>query len=539
MLTELFIIASLETQIVAEVLKPRLENHGIAVKEGAAMTLFLELDKSLEPDTYVMEDVQGGCRLRAPALAELFNGAGRFLHESRYTANGMEPWSGRGMFKLFKPLRAIYFATHFFNFYHVAPMEEIKTYLEDLALWGFNTLAFWYDLHHFHSFDDPDAVAFRERLTGFANIARSLGMKLFYLIVSNEAYADSPAELRAIKEGGARGGWYDSQICPSKPGGMDYLKEQFEQNCRGFIASLKPDYVTIWPYDQGGCGCELCKPWGGNAYLKIYEAFRPIGEKYFPQAKWIVSFWFCNDEEWRLGLEKRKNNPDYCEYIMEEIPVFKERPPKGTPLLGFPEISMNQSPWGGFGIAPQPNRYQKQWDDRKAELSGGYPYSEGIFEDLHKAMFAQFYSYDRPALETIRIYAAYHFGENVADQVVDLTKLLEMNHDLPRKAGWFLDTHPTVMDWLLKNIKPLEGWPHVKNAYGLAKAIDAQLPDDVRASWRWRIILLRTVIDMEFAEHGGLPTAACDKAFAELIQIYHAQSSHAWVKPPVSKRYKP
>ena len=43
----------------------------------------------------------------------------------------------------------------------------------------------------------------------------------------------------------------------------------------------------------------------------------------------------------------------------------------------------------------------------------------------------------------------------------------------------------------------------------------------------------------EFAEHGGLPTAACDKAFAELIQIYHAQSSHAWVKPPISKRYKP
>ena len=95
------------------------------------------------------------------------------------------------------------------------------------------------------------------------------------------------------------------------------------------------------------------------------------------------------------------------------------------------------------------------------------------------------------------------------------------------------------MDWLLKNIKPLEGWPHVKNAYGLAKAIDAQLPDDVRASWRWRIILLRTVIDMEFAEHGGLPTAACDKAFAELIQIYHAQRSHAWVKSPISKRYKP
>ena len=45
------------------------------------MTLFLELDRSLEPDTYVMEDIQGGWRLRAPALAELFNGAGRFLHE--------------------------------------------------------------------------------------------------------------------------------------------------------------------------------------------------------------------------------------------------------------------------------------------------------------------------------------------------------------------------------------------------------------------------------------------------------------------------
>ena len=122
---------------------------------------------------------------------------------------------------------------------------------------------------------------------------------------------------------------------------------------------------------------------------------------------------------------------------------------------------------------------------------------------------------------------------------------LERKHVIVRQKGRRRSIRPVGMGSGLPKKVPLCVPFYMKSANisGAPSSyyhVDASLlPDDVRASWRWRIILLRTVIDMEFAEHGGLPTAACDKAFAELIQIYHAQRSHAWVKSPISKRYKP
>ena len=35
----------------------------------------------------------------------------------------------------------------------------MNRYVEELALWGCNTLAVWFDLHHYHGIDDPEARA--------------------------------------------------------------------------------------------------------------------------------------------------------------------------------------------------------------------------------------------------------------------------------------------------------------------------------------------------------------------------------------------
>jgi hypothetical protein len=57
--------------------------------------------------------------------------------------------------------------------------------------------------------------------------------------------------------------------------------------------------------------------------------------------------------------------------------------PGGLPLLNFPDISMcGQEPWGEYGANPLPEHLQKRWDGTKHKLSGGCPYSEGIYEDL-------------------------------------------------------------------------------------------------------------------------------------------------------------
>jgi hypothetical protein len=30
-------------------------------------------------------------------------------------------------------------------------------------------------------------------------------------------------------------------------------------------------FIVMWPYDQGGCTCSHCAPWGTNGFLKVAE----------------------------------------------------------------------------------------------------------------------------------------------------------------------------------------------------------------------------------------------------------------------------
>ena len=89
--------------------------------------------------------------------------------------------------------------------------------------------------------------------------------------------------------------------------------------------------------------------------------------------------------------------------------------PGNLPLLNFPEISMwGNWPWGGSGANPLPARFQRLWDQVKHVVQGGFPYSEGIYEDMNKAVVAQFYwDRDRSARETLEEYIAYEFGPGV------------------------------------------------------------------------------------------------------------------------------
>ena len=43
------------------------------------------------------------------------------------------------------------------------------------------------------------------------------------------------------------------------------------------LSDVGLDIVTFWPYDEGGCACEKCKPWGSNGYLssRVTCAARP------------------------------------------------------------------------------------------------------------------------------------------------------------------------------------------------------------------------------------------------------------------------
>lgn len=69
-------------------------------------------------------------------------------------------------------------------------------------------------------------------------------------------------------------------------------------------------------------------------------------------------------------------------------------------------------------------------------------------------------------------------------------------------------------------------------AYLSLSGLDGMLPAHARSAWRWRILLLRSLIDRELHAHAGLITADADKALLELVNIYHAQNAESPVKPP-------
>ncbi|MCY2990213.1 MAG: hypothetical protein NTY19_20410 [Planctomycetota bacterium] len=495
----------------------------------APFTVELAIAPGNGAEGFGIEDRPGGVRIVGNDERGLLYGVGKLLRTSRYDQGGFTPSIWREISVPHKPVRGIYFATHFYNYYHAAPTEEIERYVEDLGLWGYNALVVWYDMHHFDGADDPQAVAFREHLHKILAAARRIGLDVGLGVIANEAYGNSPPTLRADPSA-QRGGWYDCAVCPNKPGGMEYILDvlggEFD-----WAADLSPRYVWIWPYDQGGCGCTQCRPWGSNGFLKAAERVAALARRKLPGTEIILSTWFLNEGEWQ-GLHKAfAEKKPFADYVLAEGTA---RPmPAKLPMVGFPEISMhNTFPWGGFGATPLPRRAEQQWNAVKHTSSGGFPYSEGIFEDITKAAIGQLYWSDRPTSESVREYIAFEFAPEVADEIAGVVATLEKNHHW----RWWPDELKGVkldLNWFPSRGAKPQADPGAEEAYATIQRVDAKLTPQARQSWRWRQLYLRALLDAELKANGGSPNARCNKAFAELIKIYHAEKANPAVRPPL------
>jgi hypothetical protein len=154
---------------------------------------------------------------------------------------------------------------------------------------------------------------------------------------------------------------------------------------------------------------------------------------------------------------------------------------------------------------------------------GGFPYSEGIYEDINKAIVSQFYWSDRPAEETIREYVAYEYAPAAVEPVLEAIRVLEANQERSWKGG----------DFALPRKSLAMSKDHGANrARKLLEQAEAGLPPAVRSGWRWRVLMLRGLIDDALFAADGVPTAATDPLFAELIRLYHAENAEPSVRPP-------
>jgi hypothetical protein len=164
-----------------------------------------------------------------------------------------------------------------------------------------------------------------------------------------------------------------------------------------------------------------------------------------------------------------------------------------------------------YGANPFPARLQRLWDQTQRKLSGGFPYSEGIYEDLNKVICNGLYwDPGRPTAETVKEYVAFEYSPEVVNDVVAALEIFEQNHHR-------------------ENIQPSAG-----KAYELIQAAEKKLSPQIRRSWRWRIVALRALIDQELLKrHGKLEGKTLKEAFDELTAIYHAEHAHSMpIRPP-------
>ncbi len=508
--------------------------------EGATADVVLDVQAGIGEEGFRIEGEAGGpVRITGNDGRGLIYGVGKFLRDSRLEQDAFTPGTWRGVSVPQKKVRGMYFATHFHNWYHDAPIEDIVRYVEDLALWGCNALTVWFDMHHYSGIDDPEAQKMVDRLHAILAAAQAVGIRPGLLVLANEAYTTTPDALRATNAKDQNGyfaspaGFYGMEICPNTPGGIELILD-WRTSVLNAFSDIRFEYFVIWPYDQGGCTCAQCAPWGLNGYLKTAESVARMVRERFSTAKIVLSTWYFDrfvKGEW-AGLQEAfaKKKPDWVDYLMIDgywdFPAYplEHGVPGGFPALNFAEISMaTMFPWGGFGANPWPRKWQADYRKTKHLLDGGFPYSEGLYEDLNKVLQFQFgWSPDREASDIVREYAAGYFGPDQADDIVEAVLMMD------EMSGLSMEETPEGLRFRHWN-------PPAKAevCFAIMDRVDRELPEGVRRSWRWRILWLRAALDAEIKRTGGLPSEAAAGYFRELVELYHAHQAEGAVHPPV------
>jgi len=524
--------------VLRQALQRRLAERGCALGEdGFAVELCIGTD--LREGEYRVHPSDDSVHIVAADDCAAFAGLGAWLRACSFDGEGgCEIAKHEFAFTPERPVRGLYFASHFHNFYHIAPVDKVLEQIEDSALRGGNAIAVWYDMHHFASLEDADSRSLIVRLKQILRHARSIGMKTCMTMLSNEAFSGTPEHLKA--QSAAQNGYhsvldghYGVEICPNAPGGIEEIVRQRRLVLHEF-ADVQPDYIMYWPYDQGGCTCEKCAPWGANGLLKLFPHFVGVVREEMPGAKIIFSTWYFDlfrDGEWdSFWPLANAGSVDAAEYLIDFFPrgklpevIRQSGLPVGKRMLSFPEISMfGGKPWGGFGANPLPAFLQESNDAGMTLYSGMLCYSEGIFEDINKSiMLAACSGREADSDRAIAEYARFEWCMQELEPAVRLLHMLEKA--LPREERFEGDT----IRYVIQNDED------VPAAAALARDIHAKLPARARENWRWRIVYLRALADEALLRAGGYPSEEADAYLEELERIYEVgEKTLPVVRPP-------
>ena len=250
---------------IADIVISRIEERIPPSGGAATFKVKFLIDPSLDGERAEINVRRGKAEIRGARFRSLVAGAGEMLRAISYGEQTFRLPDTVLTFAPAKPFREVYFGRHFDNWYHRAPAERMLRYIDDMALWGMNAV---HTILNYPAVDaahatDADKTAFAAVSKAMASRVRDLDMDLTVSGGGNVAPADMPAKFRATLNTDWRRGGNEWCVCPEIPGAMDYLlnvkKDHISQLTGHPISGIE-----FWPYDEGGCGCPLCSPWGGK-----------------------------------------------------------------------------------------------------------------------------------------------------------------------------------------------------------------------------------------------------------------------------------
>ncbi len=524
------------------------------------------LDPSLPKEAFRFADDDGGICIFGGDFLALLYGAGQFLHKSHYRREGILPTAWRGLSVPQREKRMIFFAQHFYNWYQCCSAEEMQEHIEDLALWGINGVVSVFSCLNLTGWDDPNLTSLASLFRTTLLAAKSLGLKVG-MEFSNVDFMNPREDVAADKSFlfSATG----NLICPSTEEGFLYYQEMLSRVLH-YSDDIGLDFITLWGYDEGGCCCEKCRPWGGNGFYRMaHRVSRYLRANYPKMEIWLATWHYGRVAEeageWELLYrhlqEDAEKGDDWADYLLLEtrddfpahlFPAEHGQPTKHVKLLTFPDVSMTGvTPWGGFGAICTPELLLRQETPFAKLCNGGYLYTEGIFDDMNKAVMAGLYwDFSRSPDETIRDYCGYEFKGINGDDLASLIHLIEQSQ---------LSTNRFLMREC-----PLH---YCEEAWTLAQKIDAGAAEETRKYWKWRIIYIRAYLDFvryhacaaagwPWEKYKGIEgmigfwgsflenDARSQEYLLELIRLYKAKevndpalySYHWYVRPPYQSK---
>jgi len=330
--------------------------------------------------------------------------------------------------------RELYAPAHFGNSYEVMwPREMRNEILREAKFWGFNAYGDWFDSADLknphnnprHEYLLPQAL-WERKLANFAGAAE-LGFDIDLVITPNHVFLD---QLRAdLLADTSDQRFFGQLLCPSIPGARDIILDNYRRLFRDLRTNgVALSSIAACPFDYGGCACDACRPWiitFGKLVIDILE----VAEQFFPgiQAR-LIGWWWTPEEHDLFKAWADREFPGRFVSLAQHILYGETAPKAGTVLpercaphafvhIGYADRAQPRDVYGPWGPVVAAERLETTVNDLERQgVTGFMAYSEGVFDDVNKALLAGLASGRfSSAGEVLRAYVERYFGVKGAD----------------------------------------------------------------------------------------------------------------------------